>query len=102
HTRYWRDWSSDVCSSDLAEIDLMLLAGGKQSFPEVDVGGWLAAGQLPAAGAPSLRPAEGHGLHQVLGVAVQYDDAGLTQRLEGHDGRQQLHSVVGGEAKSAG
>src|SRR3712207_3624975 len=20
HTRYWRDWSSDVCSSDLAEI----------------------------------------------------------------------------------
>src|SRR3712207_8502700 len=24
HTRYWRDWSSDVCSSDLA---LLLLAG---------------------------------------------------------------------------
>src|SRR6476620_5908589 len=21
HTRYWRDWSSDVCSSDLAEIE---------------------------------------------------------------------------------
>src|SRR3712207_5888153 len=21
HTRYWRDWSSDVCSSDLVEID---------------------------------------------------------------------------------
>src|SRR5258707_9620273 len=21
HTRYWRDWSSDVCSSDLAERD---------------------------------------------------------------------------------
>src|SRR3712207_7262893 len=20
HTRYWRDWSSDVCSSDLTEI----------------------------------------------------------------------------------
>src|SRR5215217_2065743 len=20
HTRYWRDWSSDVCSSDLADI----------------------------------------------------------------------------------
>src|SRR5581483_12054052 len=20
HTRYWRDWSSDVCSSDLSEI----------------------------------------------------------------------------------
>src|SRR5258707_3340670 len=24
HTRYWRDWSSDVCSSDLGEIQLTL------------------------------------------------------------------------------
>src|SRR5215217_8592294 len=23
HTRYWRDWSSDVCSSDLADSPLM-------------------------------------------------------------------------------
>src|SRR3712207_9387796 len=22
HTRYWRDWSSDVCSSDLAEREI--------------------------------------------------------------------------------
>src|SRR3712207_8207467 len=22
HTRYWRDWSSDVCSSDLLHVDL--------------------------------------------------------------------------------
>src|SRR3712207_9435179 len=22
HTRYWRDWSSDVCSSDLKVVDL--------------------------------------------------------------------------------
>src|SRR5947209_13883618 len=22
HTRYWRDWSSDVCSSDLEPLDL--------------------------------------------------------------------------------
>src|SRR5476651_2341120 len=21
HTRYWRDWSSDVCSSDLLDLD---------------------------------------------------------------------------------
>src|SRR3712207_6909938 len=25
HTRYWRDWSSDVCSSDLLSEDLMYL-----------------------------------------------------------------------------
>src|SRR5215203_7206948 len=24
HTRYWRDWSSDVCSSDLDDDDLRL------------------------------------------------------------------------------
>src|SRR5438445_10082085 len=23
HTRYWRDWSSDVCSSDLGRVDLL-------------------------------------------------------------------------------
>src|SRR5215203_5299584 len=27
HTRYWRDWSSDVCSSDLGEVVPELLLG---------------------------------------------------------------------------
>src|SRR3712207_8647544 len=27
HTRYWRDWSSDVCSSDLARDLAEVLAG---------------------------------------------------------------------------
>src|SRR3712207_9495755 len=26
HTRYWRDWSSDVCSSDLADVVVPTLA----------------------------------------------------------------------------
>src|SRR3712207_8907014 len=26
HTRYWRDWSSDVCSSDLGESEAWLTA----------------------------------------------------------------------------
>src|SRR5919112_1572323 len=26
HTRYWRDWSSDVCSSDLDEVGLLAQA----------------------------------------------------------------------------
>src|SRR3712207_324358 len=25
HTRYWRDWSSDVCSSDLSDIPVIML-----------------------------------------------------------------------------
>src|SRR3712207_8799184 len=29
HTRYWRDWSSDVCSSDLADIQCMLNSLGQ-------------------------------------------------------------------------
>src|SRR3712207_1066341 len=35
HTRYWRDWSSDVCSSDLDQTftDKMLLAEANQ-WPE--------------------------------------------------------------------
>src|SRR3712207_3708012 len=29
HTRYWRDWSSDVCSSDLASLlDVLVIGGG--------------------------------------------------------------------------
>src|SRR3712207_8577082 len=31
HTRYWRDWSSDVCSSDLRAI--------KRKYPEVGING---------------------------------------------------------------
>src|SRR5258707_15024811 len=41
HTRYWRDWSSDVCSSDLTD--------GGISFPPLD--GWQFYG--PAQGVPS-------------------------------------------------
>src|SRR5438445_5953098 len=29
HTRYWRDWSSDVCSSDLYDKDGAVAAKGK-------------------------------------------------------------------------
>src|SRR3712207_657171 len=43
HTRYWRDWSSDVCSSDLGEGDrrerhrlLVLAAPGRQLVLHLD------------------------------------------------------------------
>src|SRR5918993_2405715 len=29
HTRYWRDWSSDVCSSDLADAANLSVSGGR-------------------------------------------------------------------------
>src|SRR3712207_7690939 len=28
HTRYWRDWSSDVCSSDLVALQIQELVAG--------------------------------------------------------------------------
>src|SRR3712207_8376089 len=33
HTRYWRDWSSDVCSSDLGSVDLSKLGEYGESDP---------------------------------------------------------------------
>src|SRR5438445_2706018 len=48
HTRYWRDWSSDVCSSDLArqpfyrsaaEHPTLFAAAVDKQFLEIDAGG---------------------------------------------------------------
>src|SRR3712207_7493636 len=40
HTRYWRDWSSDVCSSDLEGVDRGLLGAGVDAArPVVGDGG---------------------------------------------------------------
>src|SRR3712207_8073092 len=53
HTRYWRDWSSDVCSSDLGALTL---AGSAWLFVALRtnrVDGWVA----PDTGAP-LGPLE--------------------------------------------
>src|SRR5882757_9699874 len=42
HTRYWRDWSSDVCSSDLAD----LVAGHRHGLLGVCLGQELIAAEL--------------------------------------------------------
>src|SRR5258707_6384396 len=35
HTRYWRDWSSDVCSSDLLRLPLEHFARGQIERPQL-------------------------------------------------------------------
>src|SRR3712207_9429416 len=35
HTRYWRDWSSDVCSSDLGKTNTPEFGAGSQTFNPV-------------------------------------------------------------------
>src|SRR5947209_11177219 len=32
HTRYWRDWSSDVCSSDLSIMDMIAITFCERAF----------------------------------------------------------------------
>src|ERR1035437_10446717 len=46
HTRYWRDWSSDVCSSDLYEIYGPPGRIGEADYHLIDQGpaGWLLSG----------------------------------------------------------
>src|SRR3712207_9357929 len=34
HTRYWRDWSSDVCSSDLEQEEAGAVVVGRRSYEE--------------------------------------------------------------------
>src|SRR5690606_2168895 len=46
HTRFSRDWSSDVCSSDLAVDTLSLLIGGLEGQPVVLAGDGLEHGEL--------------------------------------------------------
>src|SRR3712207_4769820 len=45
HTRYWRDWSSDVCSSDLASLftNAVEILGGRLNLGQGAVGSVLAA-----------------------------------------------------------
>src|SRR3712207_9056694 len=51
HTRYWRDWSSDVCSSDLALAEAALVEGEDAVpgvEPPLEPGGVLGPGAAPA------------------------------------------------------
>src|SRR3712207_9079154 len=76
HTRYWRDWSSDVCSSDLASgrgpcaaLALLLLrAVAAASLLAVadTLGVQRAADDLVTHAREVLHPAAAHEHHRVL------------------------------------
>src|SRR5947209_16446222 len=46
HTRYWRDWSSDVCSSDLTGVRV----GGTAVEERATGGARIQGGRVPVAG----------------------------------------------------
>src|SRR3712207_7811285 len=56
HTRYWRDWSSDVCSSDLLVADLEVMAADGAGGEEVrQRGGDVAVVALHRVGGVEVR-----------------------------------------------
>src|SRR5258707_15803519 len=88
HTRYWRDWSSDVCSSDLYQL-LALSVGGMRD----GAGGRRGAGHVDAASRRAL-PRHGDDL-------VSTDrDAGDDQQIGRASCRERVKiSVVAGIIK---
>src|SRR3712207_9350264 len=63
HTRYWRDWSSDVCSSDLARRRRRMEAA-ERSARRSGAGGPArdrSAGRRPVAGTSAARSGERRG-----------------------------------------
>src|SRR3712207_8732688 len=87
HTRYWRDWSSDVCSSDLRDgVEARGVLGGDDGV-ELRVGeeGYFLADVLA---------------HRAVGAADEHvgADADLAQALGGVLGRLGLE--LAGDRKS--
>src|SRR3712207_7080437 len=67
HTRYWRDWSSDVCSSDLAaEVQPVdgAIGGGDEAVE--------AAGGAVGDGSHAILLAAGAGGHSARGHRALY------------------------------
>jgi hypothetical protein len=58
--------------------------------------------RMPAFALPLEGLALGHGFHDVSGIAVEGDLAGLFEGLERLDGGGDFHAVVGGLAVAAG
>src|SRR3712207_8131755 len=80
HTRYWRDWSSDVCSSDL-----MLIRPGTVELMEkaLQLGAQVVGGLDPAG---IDRDPKGHldivfGLAERYGVPVEIGRASCRERV---------------------
>src|SRR5690606_39834747 len=89
HTRFSRDWSSDVCSSDLGSV-LLAVVGG-HFLPALGAGmGGQAFGQVDravlAAGA-----AEGHG-DVGAGIGAQLRQPGVDRKsvVKGGEGRGRM------------
>src|SRR3712207_3723805 len=63
HTRYWRDWSSDVCSSDLVRAGSAGRTAGAPASGQGKVSGPGAPSSGPAHALPRLTDEPAHPVH---------------------------------------
>src|SRR3712207_988853 len=97
HTIYWRDWSSDVCSSDLRGLVAVVTAGTSDSPVAAE-----AATTVRVFGADVVRVADVGvaGLHRVLDARPVLQDADIVIVVAGMEGA--LPSVIGGVGGATG
>lgn len=68
----------------------------QKPFPEIRVLHWLFLAVDPVFLQPGINPVLVKGIHQIFGIGIQFHLAGPVQRFQSHNGRHQLHTVVGG------
>src|SRR5476651_2198833 len=87
HTRYWRDWSSDVCSSDLAVLDVPRPLGERlqqQELGDREMHFLALPGALVAARIEHQLAA-----HDALGLALALRPAAVGAAQDGADALEQ-------------
>src|SRR3712207_6576773 len=85
HTRYWRDWSSDVCSSDLGPLGSAHQSQAPyQAFRTAD--GWITIG--------ANTPNTWAGLCRTLGMEAQLDDERYADATKRHALREELRDLI--------
>src|SRR5207253_4695371 len=95
HTRWPRDWSSDVCSSDLVELaraPTVEDAAHRRLIDAQQIGEWLQVGcqrddlaHIQIAVGPAIQTVADPGRHAVIdsGVAEEIGRASCRARVEG-------------------
>src|SRR3712207_4400660 len=85
HTRYWRDWSSDVCSSDLGPLGSAHQSQAPyQAFRTAD--GWITIG--------ANTPNTWAGLCRTLSMEEQLDDERYADATKRHALREELRDLI--------
>ena len=91
----WPAWPLTQCHDTLCWAERRV-----EALPQLGVLHRLFVGGLPAVLLPAVNPFADAVLH-VDGVDVHLDRAGPLQAFQCHDGRHQLHAVVGGQRLAA-